>query len=292
MDVLSNLNDAQCEAVETTSGPLLILAGAGSGKTKTLTHRIANLVVNHGVHPGEILAVTFTNKAAGEMRERLFGLMQGIEGDAVQGSNLGLAALSAPLSGMRQNVSSRNFFPFLGTFHSICVRILRMEADNLSRVSKNFVIYDDDDRQALIKRASKELSIDDKQLKPRAVSSMISKAKNDCIGLDDFAAAAHNPTQKAVAEIYRRYEGARREAGALDFDDLLLETVNMFKNHSEIRQRWQERFKHILIDEYQDTNAVQYQLVKLLVNKERNICVVGDDWQSIYSWRGADFTNI
>jgi DNA helicase-2/ATP-dependent DNA helicase PcrA len=293
MDVFRNLNDAQREAVETTSGPLLILAGAGSGKTKTLTHRIANLVANHGVRPGEILAVTFTNKAAGEMRERLESLLDSWLKEGKEQSD----ELASPAARtMRKTVGLSHkrsaLMPYMGTFHSICVRLLKIEADNLTRVSKNFVIYDDDDRQALIKRALKSLSIDDKQLKPRAVSSMISKAKNDCIGPDDFAAAATHPMQKVVAQIYAYYERARREAGALDFDDLLLEAVNMLRDHPEIRQRWQERFRHILIDEYQDTNAVQYQLVKLLVNKDRNICVVGDDWQSIYSWRGADFTNI
>ncbi|MDR1033062.1 MAG: UvrD-helicase domain-containing protein [Candidatus Nomurabacteria bacterium] len=267
MDILKGLNDAQKEAVELADGPLLILAGAGSGKTKTLTHRIANLVANHGVQPGEILAVTFTNKAAGEMRERLAHLLGVVN-------------------------ATRSFMPYMGTFHSICVRILKIEADNITRVPKNFVIYDDDDRQSLIKRAMKDLSVDDKQLKPRAVSSMISKAKNDAIGPDDFAAAATHPVGKAVAQLYARYEHDRRDAGALDFDDLLLEAVHMFEDHPEIRQRWQERFKHILIDEYQDTNAVQYKMVKLLVGPSKNICVVGDDWQSIYSWRGADFTNI
>jgi DNA helicase-2/ATP-dependent DNA helicase PcrA len=267
MDILKGLNNAQKEAVELTHGPLLILAGAGSGKTKTLTHRIANLVANHGIGTGEILAVTFTNKAAAEMRERLAHLLG-------------------------QTAPTRNFMPYMGTFHSICVRILKIEAENLPRVSKNFVIYDDDDRQSLIKRAMKELSIDDKQLKPRAVSSMISKAKNDSLGPEDFAAAASHPIQKSVAKIYARYEHFRRDAGALDFDDLLLETVYMLQDHPEIRERWQKRFRHIFIDEYQDTNAVQYKMVKLLVNADRNICVVGDDWQSIYSWRGADFTNI
>jgi DNA helicase-2/ATP-dependent DNA helicase PcrA len=267
MDIFKDLNDAQKEAVEVTSGPLLILAGAGSGKTKTLTHRIANLIANHDVRPGEVLAVTFTNKAAGEMRERLAHLLGELN-------------------------PARSFMPYMGTFHSICVRILKIEAEHIDGVPKNFVIYDDDDRQALIKRAMKDLSIDDKQLKPRAVSSMISKAKNDAVSAADFALAATHPIQKTVAEIYKRYEQARRDTGALDFDDLLLETVKMLQNYPEIRSRWQERFRHILIDEYQDTNAVQYKMVKLLVNKDNNICVVGDDWQSIYSWRGADFANI
>lgn len=266
MDILKGLNPAQKEAVKTTSGPLLILAGAGSGKTKTLTHRIAYLIGNEGVWPNEILAVTFTNKAAREMRERL-------------GHLLG------------QDGSARNFMPWMGTFHGICVRLLRMDGDKIG-ILPNYVIYDEDDRQGLIKQAMKQLSIADKQIKPRAVSSIISNAKNELLGPDDFEASANYPFQKEVAKIYALYEKMRKEAGALDFDDLLIETVRLFKDQPEVRAKWRSQFKHILIDEYQDTNAAQYAIVKSLVGDDRNICVVGDDWQSIYSWRGADFTNI
>ena len=265
-DVFGDLNEVQRGAVEVLTGPLLILAGAGSGKTKTLTHRIANLIANHGIYPGQILAVTFTNKAAGEMRARL-------------GALLG------------ESAESRNFMPYMGTFHGICVRILRIEASNLGWES-NFVIYDEDDRQSLIRRAMKELGMGSSQLKPKTVSGIISKEKNDFVTAEEFEGKAHYPGQKDVAKIYKRYESERKKAGALDFDDLLLETAKMFREDKEIRERWQKKFRHILIDEYQDTNAVQYQIVKLLVNEEQNICVVGDDWQSIYSWRGADFTNI
>lgn len=266
MDLLKGLNDAQAGAVETTAGPLLILAGAGSGKTKTLTHRIANLIAHEGIWPNEILAVTFTNKAAREMRERL-GTLLGRDGMA------------------------RDFMPWMGTFHGICVRLLRMEGSAIG-ITPNYVIYDEDDRQSLIKQALKQLQISDKQIKPRAVSAAISNAKNELQSPEAFAAAAQYPFQKEVAKVYTLYEKMRKDAGALDFDDLLIETVRLFREHNEVRTKWQNQFKHILIDEYQDTNAAQYAIVKSLVSADRNICVVGDDWQSIYSWRGADFTNI
>ena len=266
MTLLEGLNEEQARAVQQTHGPLLILAGAGSGKTKTLTHRIAYLIANEGVWPNEILAVTFTNKAAREMRERL-------------GHLLG------------QDSSSRSFMPWMGTFHGICVRLLRQEGGTLG-IAPNFVIYDEDDRQGLIKQAMKQLSIADKQIKPQAVSGLISNAKNELVTPDEFTASANYPFQQEVARIYTLYEKMRQEAGALDFDDLLTETVRLFVNYPDARAKWRAQFKHILIDEYQDTNAAQYAIVKQLVGEERNICVVGDDWQSIYSWRGADFTNI
>ncbi len=254
MDVREGLNSEQLRAVDVASGPVLILAGAGSGKTKTLTHRIANLIAHEGIWPNEILAVTFTNKAAREMRERLAQL------------------LNQP--------DSRSFMPWMGTFHGICVKL------------PNFVIYDEDDRVSLIKKAMKQLSITDKQIKPRAVSSSISSAKNALVNPEEYAATAQFPFAREVAKIYAQYEQERRTAGALDFDDLLLETVRLFREQTDVRGKWRDHFKHILIDEYQDTNAAQYAIVKSLVGDEQNICVVGDDWQSIYSWRGADFTNI
>jgi DNA helicase II / ATP-dependent DNA helicase PcrA len=266
MNVLEGLNPAQAEAVQATTGPLLILAGAGSGKTKTLTHRVAHLIANEGVWPSHILAVTFTNKAAREMRERLARLV-GEDG------------------------SRRDFMPWMGTFHSICVRLLRMDGTAIG-IQRNFVIYDEDDRQSLIKQVMKQLSITDKDIKPSQVSGAISNAKNQLQTPAEFAAGARYPFQKSVATIYERYEALRQEAGALDFDDLLLDGVRLLRDSAEIRRKWRDHFSHILIDEYQDTNAAQYQFVKLLVNDQQNICVVGDDWQSIYSWRGADFTNI
>lgn len=265
MDFFTGLNEAQAKAVETETGPLLILAGAGSGKTKTLTHRIAYLVGTKGIWPSQILAVTFTNKAAKEMRERLSQL------------------LGQP--------NTRGFMPWMGTFHGICVRLLREDGDSIG-IGHNFVIYDEDDRQGLIKQAMKSQGVTDTKIKPRAVSGMISSAKNEMVGPDEFEATANYPFQKTVAKIYLAYEVLRKEAGALDFDDLLLETVRLFRENDEVRRKWQRQFVHIMIDEYQDTNAAQYAIVKSLVGPDRNICVVGDDWQSIYSWRGADFTNI
>lgn len=259
--ILDGLNPEQKEAVETLSGPLLVIAGAGSGKTKTLTHRIANLIL-HGVRQGEILAVTFTNKAAREMRERLEKLIPGVN------------------------------LPFMGTFHGICVRILRYEAE-AAGLSHDFVIYDADDQVSLIRRALKDLKLsDNKSLKPKSIQSIISSEKNQGVGPEEYALRAFYPNQQAIAKVFARYEEEKKKAGALDFDDLLLRTLELFSENVAVREKWQKRFRHILIDEYQDTNHIQYQLVKLLVGRERNICVVGDDWQSIYSWRGADFTNI
>ena len=259
--ILDGLNPEQKEAVETLSGPLLVIAGAGSGKTKTLTHRIANLIL-HGVRQGEILAVTFTNKAAREMRERLEKLIPGVN------------------------------LPFMGTFHGICVRILRYEAE-AAGLSHDFVIYDADDQVSLIRRVLKDLKLsDNKSLKPKSIQSIISSEKNQGVGPEEYALGAFYPNQQAIAKVFARYEEEKKKAGALDFDDLLLRTLELFSENVAVREKWQKRFRHILIDEYQDTNHIQYQLVKLLVGRERNICVVGDDWQSIYSWRGADFTNI
>lgn len=266
IDIFSDLNPAQKEAVQTVVGPVLILAGAGSGKTKTLTHRIAYLIGHENIWPNEILAVTFTNKAAKEMRTRLGQLLE-------------------------QNSETRGFMPWMGTFHGICVRLLRIEGQAIG-IAPNYVIYDEDDRQGLIKQAMKQLNLSDNQIKPKAVSSIISNAKNELVEPDEFISSATYPFSQSVGKIYAAYENLRRQAGALDFDDLLIETVRLLKDQPDVRAKWQQQFKHILIDEYQDTNAAQYAIVKSLVGEERNICVVGDDWQSIYSWRGADFTNI
>ncbi len=264
--ILKGLNPPQKEAVKTVNGPLLILAGAGSGKTKTLTHRIANLLC-HGVPERNILAVTFTNKAAGEMRERLWRLTT------------------------ESSQPSRSFMPYMGTFHSICVRILHIE-HLAAGLDSNFVIYDTDDQVSLIRRIIKTHHFESKSLKPKSIQNAISTAKNNDIDPDEYLASATYPNQKQIAKIYALYEQEKHKASALDFDDLLLETVKLFHENKDLCKKWQDRFHYILIDEYQDTNSIQYQLIKLLVNKERNICVVGDDWQSIYSWRGADFTNI
>lgn len=268
--ILKGLNPAQADAVETLEGPILILAGAGSGKTKTLTHRIANLIAK-GTPPQNILAVTFTNKAAKEMRGRLWKILNPDD--------------------KRDLPPPRTFMPYMGTFHGICVRILHMEHE-AAGLDPNFTIYDTEDQLALIKRIFKDLHIDTKNLKPKLVQSVISNCKNTGLSPSDYEATCYYPNQKQTAKVYARYEKEKRNCSALDFDDLLLETARLFKKHKEVREKWQNRFQHILIDEYQDTNHVQYELIKALVGPKRNICVVGDDWQSIYSWRGADFTNI
>jgi ATP-dependent DNA helicase pcrA len=266
MDILTELNPEQLRAVKHESGPLLILAGAGSGKTKTLTHRIAYLVSQKNIWPSHILAVTFTNKAAKEMRQRLAVLLY-------------------------ENPDDRRFMPWMGTFHSICVRILRMDGMALG-LDKRFVIYDTDDQLSLVKQIMKAHDMTDRDIKPRSVLAAISHAKNDMIDPEAYMASASSPVQQRIGALFQAYEKALRQAAALDFDDLLLKVVELFKTHPDIRQKWQQQFQHILIDEYQDTNTVQYTLIKLLVGPERNLSVVGDDAQSIYSFRGADYTNI
>lgn len=265
-DLFVGLNPEQRRAVETTEGPLLIQAGAGSGKTKTLTHRIAYIIASGRAYPSEILAVTFTNKAAKEMRARVATLLE-------------------------DNADNRSFMPYMGTFHSICVRLLRQDGEHIG-VPRSFVIFDESDRQSAIKAASKQLHIDEKAFPARIISSLISSAKNDLIGPGEYAGMAGTPAQHAASQVYPIYQQTLKDAGALDFDDLISRTVSLMKNHSEVRAKWQKRFKYIMIDEYQDTNAAQYQLVKMLTAAHKNVAVVGDDWQSIYSWRGADFRNI
>lgn len=265
-DLLVGLNPEQQRAVETTEGPLLILAGAGSGKTKTLTHRIAYLIASQKATPFNILAVTFTNKAAKEMRERIASLMG-------------------------ENPDNRSFLPFAGTFHSICVRLLRQDGEYIG-IPRNFVIFDENDRQAAVKQASKELRIDEKSFPARLLSSLISGAKNEMVTPSDYARLQNSPAERAASQVFPLYEQKLKDAGALDFDDLISRTVQLLTSQPEIRSKWQKQFRYILIDEYQDTNAAQYRLVKLLTNDQHNVAVVGDDWQSIYSWRGADFRNI
>lgn len=265
-DLLTGLNPEQCRAVQTIEGPLLIQAGAGSGKTKVLTHRIAHIIASHQATPFNILAVTFTNKAAKEMRVRVAELL-GADAD------------------------NRGFMPYMGTFHSICVRLLRQDGEHIG-LPRSFVIFDEADRQTAVKRASKEHHIDEKTFPARMLSGLISSAKNEMLSPADYAATANSPAAQAAAQVYPAYQKALKDAGALDFDDLISKTVTMLKQHKAIRQKWQAQFKYVMIDEYQDTNSAQYQLVKLLVGEHNNLAVVGDDWQSIYSWRGADFRNI
>ncbi|NCU30217.1 ATP-dependent DNA helicase PcrA [Candidatus Saccharibacteria bacterium] len=266
MNFTDGLNDAQKRAVEHGDGPLLLLAGAGSGKTKTLTHRIAYLIAEKGVSSASILAVTFTNKAAREMRERLAQLLG-------------------------EKADNRSFMTWMGTFHSICVRMLRFDGEQIG-VPKNFVIIDESDRLSFIKHVMKELGVSEKNYSPRSIASSISSAKNEGVGPSLYAETATLPLQKIVADVYPRYERMKKKAKSLDFDDLLIDAVRLLSASDELLAIWQQRFRYILVDEYQDTNKIQYQLIKLLSGSRESICVVGDDWQSIYSWRGADFTNI
>lgn len=265
-ELLEGLNPEQRRAVETTEGPLLIQAGAGSGKTKTLTHRIAYIIASHKASPYNILAVTFTNKAAREMRERVAKLLG-------------------------EDPDNRSFMPYMGTFHSICVRILRQDGEAVG-IPKSFIIFDEADRIQAVKQAIKQKMIDEKSFPAKQLAAMISNAKNEMMTPEELAGAGSTPAQRAAADIFPLYERALHDAAALDFDDLIQRTAKMLQDNEEIRNKWKRRFKYVMIDEYQDTNAAQYQLVKLLTNADNNIAVVGDDWQSIYSWRGADFRNI
>ena len=259
---LETLNEPQREAVLCTEGPLLVLAGAGSGKTRVLTHRIAHLVVDLGVAPWQIMAITFTNKAAAEMRERLGQLMGGY------------------VRGM-----------WVSTFHSMCVRILRSDCERLG-FAPGFTIYDDSDSKSLVKRIMAELNIDPKRYPESMVRNRISKAKNELVTPEVFEDCYKDPTAQVVGRIYKVLQERLRALNAFDFDDLLLYTYLLLKNHKEVLEVYQDRFRYLLVDEYQDTNHAQYALTQLLAAKHRNIMVVGDDDQSIYSWRGADLSNI
>ncbi len=262
MDILAELNPAQREAVEAIGGPVLILAGPGSGKTRVITHRIAYLIRVCGVSPHGIMAVTFTNKAAREMTERLEQLVSYAVRDLT-----------------------------IGTFHAICARILRREGKAIG-VDSHFVIYDDADHLSLLKRSLQELNLDPKQYAPAALASAISSAKSHLLSPDDYLQRGRSYFEEIAARVYEHYQQRLRESNALDFDDLLMMTVLLFRQSPEILSRYQSRYLHLLVDEFQDTNLVQYELIKQIGGKHRNICVVGDPDQSIYSWRFADIRNI
>jgi DNA helicase-2/ATP-dependent DNA helicase PcrA len=262
VDFVSTLNPAQREAVLRTEGPLLILAGAGSGKTRVITTRIAHLIASGLAEPGRILAVTFTNKAAEEMRHRVEQLIGGDCRDI-----------------------------WLSTFHSLCARLLRREAPALG-LSRDFVIYDTSDQLAVVKQALRTLDIDDRMLQPRAVLSRISHAKNRMETPETMKSSGWNVRDQQIGRIFEIYRRTLEDAGALDFDDLLLRTVELIERHEHVRARYAERFRYILVDEYQDTNRPQYILIRRLAEVHRNLCVVGDPDQSIYRWRGADLRNI
>lgn len=263
MSIYDTLNKPQKEAVYYTDGPLLILAGAGSGKTRVLTHRIAYLIEELGVNPWNILAITFTNKAAGEMRQRVDSLV-GFGSESI----------------------------WVSTFHSMCVRILRRYIDRLG-YDNRFTIYDTDDQKTLMKAVCKKVDIDTKQFKERMLLSVISSAKNEMILPEEFELNAGGDfVQLKIAKVYREYEAQLKANNALDFDDLLVKTVQLLQTQPDVRENYQERFRYIMVDEYQDTNTVQFKLVSLLAGKYRNLCVVGDDDQSIYKFRGANIRNI
>jgi DNA helicase II / ATP-dependent DNA helicase PcrA len=275
LSFLDQLNPQQREAVETTEGPVLILAGAGSGKTRVITYRIAYLIEHKGVMPESILAMTFTNKAAAEMGERVEKLVGG----------LSIAK------------------PVISTFHSFCVRMLRRDIEAMRIPSsvpgqapightKNFVIYDESDQQAVVKGVMKRLGLDDKQLTPRTVLGRISWAKNHMLDPQDLYLQSADPKTERIAHLYEEYRKELRKANALDFDDLLLDAVRLLKSSPSVREYYNRRFQYLLIDEYQDTNRPQYELMRMLAGERHNVCAVGDEDQSIYSWRGADIRNI
>ncbi len=266
-DFLSSLNEEQRRAVLTFEGPLLILAGAGSGKTRVIAHRIAYLI-EKGVPPWNVLAVTFTNKAADEMRRRVQGLLRG------------------------QNISGT---PRVSTFHSLCVRILRQDIEQLNEnYSRSFTVYDQDDSLRLIRNCLKDLGHDEKHLTARTVQAAISAAKNRGESVTAYSAKAEYADQRraSIAQVYELYEERLHANNALDFDDLLIKTVKLLRKDAEVREKYNNKFCYILVDEYQDTNMLQFALIRLLTEKQQNICVVGDEDQSIYKWRGADINNI
>ncbi|HKP37521.1 MAG TPA: UvrD-helicase domain-containing protein [Pyrinomonadaceae bacterium] len=268
IELLSQLNDRQREAVTSTDGPLLILAGAGSGKTRVIAYRIAYLVAERNIWPRNILAVTFTNKASEEMRNRVNKLLEGLEIGSV---------------------------PWISTFHSLCVRILRRDIEALQAdYTRSFTIYDQDDTVRLTRNCIRELGFDDKQLTPRSVQAAISSAKNRGDNSESFAAKAQYVDERraSIARVFALYEERLHKNNALDFDDLLIKTVRLLRDVPEVRERYNDRFRYLLVDEYQDTNQLQFSLIRLLTEKQQNICVVGDPDQSIYRWRGADITNI
>ena len=271
--ILENLNKPQLDAVTTIEQPLLILAGAGSGKTRALTHRIA-YSMEKGIPHWQILAVTFTNKAAKEMLNRVVKLLKIDDEIEVTPQNHGQLKL-----------------PLIGTFHSICIRILRREIDKLG-MEKDFVIYDSIDQLGLMKHVFKELHVNDKQWNPRAMLGQISKAKNELITVKQYLAHARNSFTKQVGEIYNKYQKTLVQNNAVDFDDIIMHTVSILQKFPDILEQYQEKWRYISVDEYQDTNHAQYTLIKLLAEKYRNICVIGDSDQSIYAFRGANIKNI
>ena len=263
MSIYDTLNEQQKQGVFAVDGPVLLLAGAGSGKTRVLTHRIAYLIDEIGVQPYNIMAITFTNKAAGEMRERV---------DSIIGHG-----------------SSQ---VWVSTFHSTCVRFLHRYIDRIG-FDNHFTIYDTDDQKTIMKDVCKRLQIDTKMLKERTILNAISSAKDELVSPEDYRLQAMGDFHKEkIAQVYLEYQATLRKNNALDFDDLIVKTVELFKSCPEVLEGYQDRFRYIMVDEYQDTNTAQFELIRLLADKYRNLCVVGDDDQSIYKFRGANIRNI
>ena len=263
MSIYDTLNIEQKKAVLQTEGPVLILAGAGSGKTRVLTHRVAYLIDECGVNPWNIMAITFTNKAAGEMRERVDKIV-GFGSESI----------------------------WVTTFHSTCVRILRRYADRLG-YSNNFTIYDSDDSKTVLKNIVKQYNLETRDLKLRQIQNTISKCKDNLVSANSYTLSSGNDFQKQkIAKAYQEYQISLKKNNAMDFDDLIMNTVTLFRENSDVLESYQERFKYIMVDEYQDTNHTQFLLVRYLAAKWRNLCVVGDDDQSIYKFRGANIYNI
>jgi DNA helicase II / ATP-dependent DNA helicase PcrA len=266
VDLLKDLNEEQQKMVQATEGPVLVLAGAGSGKTKALTHRVAYLIAEKNINPENILAITFTNKAASEMKSRIENII------------------------LKSKVKTQKSIT-MGTFHSVCARILRKEAHFLGYPS-SYVIFDEDDAKKVIKQVMVKLGISDKKIPPSTAKNLISSAKNELIGPSEYADFAESFREKSIVDIYKSYQKELQNNEAMDFDDLLMNVVLIFQRHPEVLKKYQNLWHYLLVDEYQDTNHAQYMFAKLLAGERGNICVVGDDWQSIYSWRGANFQNI
>jgi DNA helicase-2/ATP-dependent DNA helicase PcrA len=281
-DILEGLNERQKEAVEIVDGPILIIAGAGSGKTRALTHRVAYLIKEKGVNPGNILAVTFTNKAAGEMKERIIKLLSD-PNDANQHPNNSNKKSQLPITNYQ--------LPHVGTFHAICAKILRREIDKLG-YKKSFNIIDDHDQAVLMKKVVKKLGIDPQQFNPSGIIDQISRAKNELVGVDLYKERIGGYYEEVVSKAYHEYQKELQENNSLDFDDLIMLTADIFQKFPAVLEKYQRLFQYILVDEYQDTNHAQYVLVNLLAEKHRNLCVVGDDFQAIYGWRQADIRNL
>ncbi len=282
--ILENLNDKQKEAVTTIEGPVLVIAGPGSGKTRVLTHRVVYAIVEKNIPKESILAVTFTNKAAKEMKNRIVSLLGSMN------------ALGSDKKAFHKAVNSYSTsfatdFPTISTFHSLCVKILRDEAEHIG-YKRDFVIFDSDDQKSLIKKIMKELQIDTESFNPRTILAEISNAKNELQNPQVYEEMIDGYKEETVSKIYNIYQTRLKDNNSMDFDDLIMQTSILFFTNPKILEKYQDKFRYIMVDEYQDTNHAQYKLVNLLSKKHKNIFVVGDDWQSIYKWRGADIKNI